>query len=484
MNITIRTGYKTEKGTSLILIAGKKTKWDNTLFSNDELAFLKKAVDKGDKTIVINQYSRHIAVVIIDEKKAPNQLLEACRKGGGQMAGFTAKHKLTKVQVSGDVNEAALKAFAVGLILGSYKFTKYLSKQEETKNSLKEIVLITDKLQKADLDEMKNVTTAVFKARDLINEPVNHLNAVSLAKEMAAMCKKAGIFVQVLGKKQIEALRMGGLLSVNQGSVDPPTFTIMEWKPKKAVNKKPLVLVGKGVVYDTGGLSLKPTQDSMDYMKSDMSGAAAVSCALYAIAKNNLQVHVVALVPATDNRPGFNAYAPGDIIKMFDGSTVEMVNSDAEGRMILADAISYAKKYSPELLINVATLTGSASVAVGPHAMVAMGTAPEKTMQQLKESGDYVFERIVEFPLWEEYEEMLKSDIADRKNVGGRSAGAIIGGKFLEHFAPCPFIHLDIAGVAFNKSADNYKPKGGVGVGVRLLYEFTRKMQDKGKKSR
>jgi leucyl aminopeptidase len=204
---------------------------------------------------------------------------------------------------------------------------------------------------------------------------------------MEKMGKEAGFTVEVFNRKKIEALRMGGLLAVNKGSIDPPTFNILEWKPENALNEKPVVLVGKGVVFDTGGLSLKPTAKSMDYMKCDMAGGAVVAATLYAVAKNKLPLHVVGLVPATDNRPDGNAYVPGDVITMFDGTTVEIKNTDAEGRLLLADALSYAKKYNPGLVIDVATLTGSAEIISGSQALVAMGNSPEN-LQNLKQIGD------------------------------------------------------------------------------------------------
>jgi len=232
--------------------------------------------------------------------------------------------------------------------------------------------------------------------------------------------------------------------------------------------------VGKGVVYDTGGLSLKPTQDSMDYMKCDMAGAAAVAGTLHAIARNKLPLWVIGLVPATDNRPDGNAYVPGDVVSMYNGMTVEVLNTDAEGRMILADALSYAGQYDPELIIELSTLTGSAHAALDRFGIAGMGNAAPPEMEKLRSSGDAVSERVAEFPFWDEYKELLKSDIADLKNIGGRYAGAITAGKFLEHFTDYPYIHLDIAGPAFNKAVFNYRGKGGSGVGVRLLYHFLR----------
>lgn len=312
---------------------------------------------------------------------------------------------------------------------------------------------------------------AVYHARDMVNEPVQYLTAPQFSKEFIALGHEAGFKVEVFNKKKIESLKMGGLLAVNRGSIDPPTFSIMEWKPKNVVNKKPYVFVGKGVVYDTGGLSLKPS-NSMDTMKSDMGGGATVAGAIYAIAKAKLPVHVIALVPATDNRPDGNAYTPGDVITMFDGTTVEVLNTDAEGRMILADALSYAKKYNPELVIDAATLTGAAARAIGPNAIVGMQVKSETEFLELQKAGQRVHERIVEFPMWDEYNDMIKSEIADLKNIGGADAGAITAGKFLEHFTDYPYIHLDIAGPAFLSKKDKYRTVGGTGVGVRLLYEF------------
>ena len=286
------------------------------------------------------------------------------------------------------------------------------------------------------------------------------------------MGKESGFKVTIFNKARIEKEKMGGLLSVNRGSIQPPTFTIMEYVPKKALNKKPIVLVGKGVVYDTGGLSLKPTLNSMDRMKSDMGGAALVSGAMYAIAKMQLPLHVIALVPATDNRPGQEAYVPGDVITMMSGKTVEVLNTDAEGRMILGDALEWAKRYKPELVVDFATLTGAASVAVGEHGIVCMGTADEETKKAFRESGNRQYERLVEYPLWDEYGEQIKSDIADIKNVGGSSGGAITAGKFLEHFTDYPWMHFDIAGVSFATSKKGYLPIGGTACGMRMLLDF------------
>ncbi len=358
-----------------------------------------------------------------------------------------------------------------GLLLASYQFIHYLSDAEKRRWQLEEL-LVEEDFDEQLMSELLHIQQAVFWARDMVNEPVSYLTAVQLAEEIAAIAEHTGMTATVLEKTQIESLKMGGLLAVNQGSVDPPTFTILEYKPKKAKNKKPVVLVGKGVVYDTGGLSLKPTPNSMDLMKSDMGGAACVVGAMYLAALQQLPVHLIALVPATDNRPGLNAYAPGDIIRMFNGKTVEVLNTDAEGRMILADALSYAKKFDPELVIDAATLTGAAHRAVGVHATCVMGNADEAHFRKLEDAGENCYERVVRFPFWEEYGEEMKSSIADLNNLGGPTAGMITAGKFLENFVEAPYIHMDIAGPAWMDKQSAYRTKGGSGVGVRLLYHF------------
>jgi leucyl aminopeptidase len=220
------------------------------------------------------------------------------------------------------------------------------------------------------------------------------------------MGMESGFSVEVLNKGKIEALKMGGLLAVNKGSVDPPSFCILEWKPDNFINDRPVVLVGKGVVYDTGGLNIK-TGDYMNQMKTDMAGAAVVAGVFYAMAKSAIPLHLIGLIPATDNRPGENAYTQGDIISMHNGMTVEVINTDAEGRLILADAISYASNYDPELIINIATLTGSAAMTFGNQAIAVMGNAAREYFEILKECGNEVFERIAELPFWDEYGKTL-----------------------------------------------------------------------------
>jgi leucyl aminopeptidase len=357
-------------------------------------------------------------------------------------------------------------------MLGQYRFEKYKGKKEK-EEKLEKILVFSRKTGDPEVHELAALTSAVFRCRTLINEPNSFLTATVFAKEVQKMATVCRANVEILNKNKIEALQMGGLLAVNRGSEEPPTFTIMEWKPPKPVNKKPYVFVGKGIVFDSGGMNLKPG-DSMNTMKGDMSGAAAVASAIYAIATAELPVHVIGLMPATDNRPGPNAIVPGDIIKMQNGMTIEVLNTDSEGRLILADALNHASRYNPALVIDMGTLTGAAMRAIGKYGMVAMESKAEKELEALKMSGWETYERLVEFPSWDEYSELIKSDLADLKNVGPAEAGAITAGKFLEKFTSYPYIHLDIAGPAFLEKRDSYRGKDGTGVGVRLLFDFIR----------
>jgi leucyl aminopeptidase len=470
---TIKSTSNISSKDNLIIIGNANSNFSKYGLAKAELEFITKQIKKEEHTININQYERRILIYIEEDKKNPNYTLEAFRKAGSKAcATFNAAKAEQVTIVDQDGITSQILAFAEGMALANYQFIHYKKDVKKVAHSLKTILINSKQVSQKQIQQLQIVVDATQKARSLVNEPVNKLNAVQLSKEFEKMGKEAGFKVEVLNKAKISALKMGGLLSVNLGSIDPPTFTIMEYKPKNAVNKKPYMLVGKGVVYDTGGLSLKPTPNSMDSMKCDMAGGAVVGCTLYAIAKAGLPVHVIGLVPATDNRPGMNAYVPGDILTMHSGATVEMLNADAEGRLILADALSYGKKYAPQLAIDLATLTGAAAAAIGKYGIVGMGTADKKQFDDLKNSGEHVNERIVEFPMWEEYGDLLKTEIADMKNIGGPYAGAITAGKFLEKYTSYPWIHLDIAGPAFIDSAWDYKTKGGTGVGVRLLFDF------------
>ncbi|MCX6294675.1 MAG: leucyl aminopeptidase [Bacteroidetes bacterium] len=459
---------------SVVLLCGKNNSFNNYGLTKPEIDFIKNEIKiKDKKAVCINQLHRLVIVQLIDVKKEKYQTVELLRKAASTIHTWITDAKIETISVldaEGKVVETL--AFAEGLALTNYQFLKYKKDKDKEAYSLKSITVVSKGVSPKQIEELNIVVEATCISRTLVNEPVNFLTATQLSKEFQKLGKEAGFNVEVFNKEKIKALKMGGLLSVNMGSVEPPTFSIMEYKPRNAKNKQPIILVGKGVVYDTGGLSLKPTPNSMDMMKCDMAGSAAVAGTMYAIAKSKLPVYVIGLVPATDNRPGGNAYVPGDVITMHNGMTVEMLNADAEGRMILADALSYAQKYDPKLVIDLATLTGAAVAAIGTSGIVAMGTADERTKNKLKQSGNSVFERLAEMPFWDDYDELIKSDIADMKNIGGPYAGSITAGKFLARYTKYPWMHLDIAGPAFLTAKDNYRVKGGTGVGVRLLFDY------------
>jgi len=419
-----------KKNSASIYLLNNKNTLPSLPLNEAQKKYAQACLKKKQTVVELNLYSTHIFLIPF-KKNTDYTVVEAYRKDV-----FKAVQKLNALKEK-DVqlvdllgSQEVIKAAIESTLLSNYQFLKYFSDKATRKNSLSTLSVLSKALTTTKLSEVVNTSEAVVIARDLVNEPLSYLTAPQIAKEMVKLSKKAGFSIEVFNKKKIESLKMGGLLAVNRGSVDPPTFSIMEWKPKNATNKKPYVLVGKGVVYDTGGLSLKPTKGSMDEMKCDMGGAATVIGTMYAIAKSKLQIHVIGLVPATDNRPGGNAYAPGDVIKMYNGKTVEVLNTDAEGRMILADALTYAQKFNPAVVLDFATLTGSAQSAIGNTASVVMGTAKDKYFKALEASGERTYERVVRFPFWVEYERMIASTIADIKNVGGPFAGAITAGKF------------------------------------------------------
>ncbi len=468
-----KTKKRDSKGNRIILVK-KGAQLDAFITDPAELAYVSERLAGKKNVAILNRLDYVLLFQSLGKEKDPKTIrLENARKAGFEIHSLLLDHEVESVTVINEgVEEEECVAFAEGLALTNYQFLKYVSADLARKHALREMFLDDEGLTDDHVQKLESLVQAVYLSRDLVNEPLSYLTAVQLSAEIEKMAKVSGFSVEVFNKKKIESLKMGGLLAVNKGSIDPPTFSILTWKPDNAVNDRPIVLVGKGVVYDTGGLSLKPTHDSMDYMKCDMGGAAAVAGAFYAVSKNKLPVWMVGLIPATDNRPDGNAYVPGDVITMYDGSTVEVLNTDAEGRMILADALSYAKQYDPELVIELSTLTGSAHMAIDKYGMVGMGNTSREVMENIKASGEYTSERVAEFPFWDEYKEQLKSDIADLKNIGGRYGGAITAGKFLEHFTDYPYIHLDIAGPSFNKLPFNYRGKGGSGVGVRILYNF------------
>ncbi len=463
------------KTTDTILLIKKDTELLDYIQDKNALQYVQNQIAQDKKEIFINLFVRKFWLVIVDDGQDKYQIFNKLRKSAVNVLNSVKKEKNEKIYLEApDIDAEYVKVFLEAFILASYQFLTYITKDlEKKKLHLKEFKIYHNQITNKDLEEIQNITEAVFIARDLVNTPYADLNSVELAKKIKELGKKAGFKVEVFDKKKIESLKMGGLLAVNKGSNIPPTFSILTYKPSKAKNKKPLILVGKGIVFDTGGLNLKPTGYIED-MKLDMAGAAAVISTIFAIAKLKLPVYVIGLVPSTDNAISNKSYAPGDVLTMFNGMTVEVLNTDAEGRLILADALAYAKKYDPELVIDLATLTGAAQRALGHLASAMLAKTKQETADKLIEAGNKTYERLVQFPLWEEYNEMLKSQIADLKNIGGKEAGLITAAKFLEHFTDYDWIHLDIAPNAFLPENNDFRGKGATGIGVRLLVEFTK----------
>jgi len=436
----------------------------------EELFFFRQAYQREVNSFFFPRATGAIWVKVLKGGKETAIAREDARLAGAEVVKEVLKYKVDSIALRTYGADHLLLSFAEGMALASFQFLKYLTKAEKKRHALQTIEI--EGVHTGAVSELDALIEAVFHARRLLNEPFSYLSSPQLAQEAVELGQQYGFSVEIMGKEKIEALKMGGLLAVNRASQTPPQFVVMEWLPIDPKNDQPIVLVGKGVVYDTGGYSIK-SSDGMEYMKSDMGGAAAVLGTFIAAARNKLPVHLVGLIPVTDNLVSASGIVPGDIITMASGATVEVLNTDAEGRLILADALHYAKRYKPALVIDYATLTGAAVRALGNQAICYMGTAPDTIKRALEQSGFSTYERLVEFPLWREYGEEIKSQHADLKNIGGPTAGAITAGKFLEYFTEgYPWLHLDIAGPVFSKVANGYKTKEGTGAGVRLTYDF------------
>ncbi len=368
------------------------------------------------------------------------------------------------------------QALAEGLLLGGYRYQRYRTGLSEAQTfSVAQVTVVDPAVEDlvTSLGVGQIVARGVALARDLVNTPGNDLPPVALAAEAQQLGARLGFQVTIFDKAQLSEQGFGGLLAVGQGSANEPRLIIMEYGQASA-DHPTLCLVGKGLTFDSGGLSLKPA-DSMMTMKADMGGAAAVFGAMQVLGELQLPLHIVAIVPAAENMPSSNAYRPDDVIKTLSGKTIEVLNTDAEGRIVLADGLYYAQRYNPAAIVELSTLTGAIVVALGNHAIGLVAT-DQALAERLSRAGEQSDERVWQLPLWDEYREMIKSEIADMKNIGGRGAGSITAGAFLANFVgDYPFAHLDIAGTAYaEKPAKAYQTPGASGVGVRLLTELLR----------
>ena len=390
---------------------------------------------------------------------------EAAAQGAQEIAVFFSPDK--------DADWAAA-ALVEGALLAGYQFTKYRSNSKAPAQT-KSLTLFRPGLRAAapllkSVNQAQIVTAGVFLARDLVNEPPSVATARFLGDQAEEHCRGRGLSAEVWNKKKIEAMKLAGLLAVNRGSHEEPRFIKVHYKPSRRPKKR-ITLIGKGITFDSGGLSLKPSK-SMETMKLDMAGGAAVIATMSCLPKLDLDIEVTGYVPTTDNLPGHNAQKPGDVIRYLNGKTIEVLNTDAEGRLILADALALAAGQKPDSMINLATLTGACVVALGPQVGGLFSNHQPLADALLRCAGE-AGEKLWQLPLVKEYKDMIKSSVADMKNIGGAHAGAITAALILQEFVgDLPWAHLDIAGPAFAESDNPLGPKGGTGFGVRTLIKF------------
>jgi leucyl aminopeptidase len=412
--------------------------------------------------------SRHLVaerILLIGLGKERDITLETLRRAGATAVDQLRQRRLTDftwIPADSPLHdlpiEAMASAWVEGLLLADYRFERYLSADPKRAPSLKQLNVLTD--HKANLqaintavERTEKLCRGVLLARDLVNEPGNVKSPVFLAEQAQAIAAEVGLQCTVLDRPALEQQGFGALLGVAQGSIREPRLIVLHYQG--AGEERPVALVGKGVVFDSGGISLKPGE-KMDQMKMDMAGGATVLGTMLAAALLKLPINLTAIIPAVENLPSGSALRPGDILTSLAGSTIEILNTDAEGRLILADALTYAKRFNPREVIDVATFLGNHNAL----------------LRQLQRAGEASGERCWQLPLWDEYAEQIKSEVADLKNVGGRPAGTITAAAFLQHFAKdFRWAHLDIAGTAWQEKGSDYRPAGGTGFGVRLLIE-------------
>jgi leucyl aminopeptidase len=423
-------------------------------------------------------------VVLTGLGKPDKLTLEGLRQAAGSAAqyarGLSAATLAAPIQATPQASIApaeAAQAVVEGMVLALYRFDKFKTEENDRRNVSAITLVANDREQAKAVQQGTEIGRILAEsanfARSLVNHPSNAMTPTILAEEARQMAKDCGLKCEVLDRKDIEKLGMGLFLGVAQGSEEPPKFIILEHRGGKR-SQGNLVFVGKGITFDSGGISIKPA-DGMERMKYDMSGGAAVIGALRATALLEVPQNVIGLIPATENLPSGKATKPGDVHRAMNGKTAEIINTDAEGRLILGDALAYAARYKPVACVDLATLTGACVVALGHEAIGMMGNAQgEALMERMRQAGMRTGERVWQLPLWDEYLEHVKSDVADVKNVGmGRAAGTIAGAAFLVKFVDgYPWVHLDIAGTAWADREQPYKPKGGTGVGVRLLTQM------------
>jgi leucyl aminopeptidase len=363
------------------------------------------------------------------------------------------------------------------MIMGSYQNIHHQTKNLNKYKQIEEIIVFSPDSNERKMNERvadgKIIGDAVNLCRRLAWGPANYVTPTRLAEEAERLEREAGVKARIIDMEEAERIGLHSFLAVAQGTDEPPKFIIMEHGAEKE-EADTVALIGKGITFDTGGISLKKSE-GMPTMKTDMTGGALVISAMEAAARLDLNLHVVGIVPATENMPGGRAYHPGDVIKSYSGQTIEVVSTDAEGRMILNDALAYAEEnFKPRAMFDFATLTGAMSIALGEHA-IGYFANDDEAAEILEKASETSGERIWRMPLWDVYDEQLESNVADMKNTGGRPAGAVTAARFLSKFVKeTPWVHLDIAGLSEQKSDVDYNPKGSKGTAVRLIIDVLR----------
>lgn len=422
----------------------------------------------------------------ISKETSSIEIREMLRSCGGEVARVAEKVKAARIMLVLPVVKAidamqTAECLCEGIALGDYRFARYKTKKGEEKvyEGLTQVIISANKTQATAFAKGvslgENAGKAACLARDMANEPANEWTAKKFGDVATSIAKQYRMTCRVLEKKDMKRLGMGGILAVNQGSSEPPKLAIIEYRSLKA--SQTLLLVGKGITFDSGGISLKPAA-GMEHMKFDMCGGAAVLACMQAVGEEQPELNIIAMVPASDNVMGSSSVKPGDVIRHYGGITSEIVNTDAEGRMVLADALAYGiKKYKPDFVVDIATLTGAAIIGLGHHCTGLLGN-DDRLIDRLIEAGKSSGEPLWRLPLNKDYAKQIDSKIADIKNAGGRDGGTITAAAYLEKFVgKTAWAHLDIAGTAWDFTEKTYIPKGPSGIGVRTLLELIRSWQ-------
>ncbi len=457
--------------------SGLYTGLDSTTLKLIKKSFSKEFHGKQNEVLLIPapENIKPERILLVGLGKKDEISTEKVRQAGGKAAVYLRDMGMSSIALStGIISSLKISpaCFIEGSLLGLYTFKKYIG--EKDKKALDAILVLSEvsKGLKDDLHWTKTIASSVCFARDLINTPSNDMTPTHLANAALSL-KRNNLLVKVLEKKDAEKLGMGAYLSVAKGSKEPPKFMVLEYKGAK---RAPLALIGKSITFDSGGISLKPVE-GMEKMKYDMAGGAVVLGIFKAVSELKLPVNLVGVLPATENLIGGSAAKPGDVVRAINGKSVEIINTDAEGRLVIADAIGYAKRFKPQAIIDIATLTGACSIALGNEAIAMMGNNRE-LIDKIKKSADKTYERVWEMPLFDEYKEYLKSDIADIKNTGGKNGSLVTSAYFLYEFiGKVPWVHLDIAGTAWLEKEKPYMPKGASGIGVRLMLNLLKELK-------